>query len=108
MFQHVGSKDIEIASRTKLVRGPFQLRLDLTLLGIGADLGEARNGGTQATQTDTHLVQCFRVTRADAWLIGDDLTQTIMHDGAKSVPTRHAWVKLKLTGLLKGLLAIFD
>jgi len=53
-------------------------------------------------------VQCFRVARAHPWLIGDDLTETIMHDGTKGLATRHAWVKLNLSSLFKGLVGIFD
>ena len=86
MLQYIGSEDIEIASWTKLVRGPFQLRLDPVLLGIGETLGEAGNGGAQAAQTDTHLVQCFRVARANPGLIGYDLTETILRNGAKGLP----------------------
>jgi hypothetical protein len=94
MLEYVGGEDIEIASRSKLVGGRFQLPLDPVLPGIGGDLGESGNGGAQAAQTDTHLVQCFGVARAHPWVIGDDLTETIMHDGTKGQATRQAWVKL--------------
>ena len=40
MFQYVGSEHIKIARGAKLVRGPFQLRLDPLLLGFGEELGE--------------------------------------------------------------------
>ena len=108
MLEHVSGEDIDIANRSKLVRGRLQLRLDPVLLGIAGDLGEGGNGGAQAAQTDTHLVQCFGVARAHPWLIGDDLTETISHDGTKGIPTRHAWVKLNRASLLKGVVGIFD
>src|SRR5262249_42731835 len=108
MLEYVGGEDIEIASRSKLVRGRFQLPLDPVLLGIAGDLGEGGNGSAQAAQTNTHLVQCFGVARAHPWLIGDDLMETIMHDGTKGLPTRHAWVKLNRFRFFKGLVGIFD
>src|SRR6476646_2795646 len=108
MLEYVCGENIEIASRAKLVHGRFQLPLDLVLLGIAGELGEGDSGGAQAAQTDTHLVQCFRVARAHAWVIGDDLNKTIMHDGTKGLATRHAWVKLSLSSLFKGLVGIFD
>src|SRR5262245_19250592 len=108
MLEYVGSEDIEIAGRPKLVSGRFQLRPDPVLPGIGGDLGEGGNGGPQAAQTDTHLVQCFRVARAHPWLIGDDLTETTVHDGTKGLPAGHAWDKLNRFSLFKGLVGIFD
>ena len=108
MLQHVGSEDIEIARRTKRLRGPFQLRFDPILLGTGGDGGKASNGGSQATQTNTHLVQCFRIARANPRLVVYDLTETISHNGAEGIAARHACVKLKRASLLKGLLGILD
>src|SRR6476660_10387513 len=108
MLEYVGSEDIEIASRAKLVHGRFQLRLDPVLSGIGGDLGEGGNGGAQAAQTDTHLVYCFGVAGAHPWFIGDDLTKTIMHDGTKGLPTRHALVKLNRFGFFEGLVGILN
>src|SRR5262249_8673216 len=108
MLEYVGGENIEIASRAKLVRRCLQLRPDPVLPEIGGDLSEGRNGGAQAAQTDTHLVQCLRIARPHPWLIGDDLTETVMHDGTKGLPTGHAWVKLNRFSFFKGLVGIFD
>src|SRR5262245_8006828 len=107
MLQNVGSEHIEITRRTKRLRGPFQLRFDLILLRSGGDGGETSNGGTQATQTDTHLGQCFRVARAYPRFIRDDLLEAIARNGAESI-TAGLLVKLNRASLVKGLLGILN
>src|SRR5262245_27056015 len=108
MFKYVGSEHIKIARRAKLVRGPFQPRLDLLLLGLGEELGEAGNGGAQAAQTDAHLVQCFRVASPHPRFIGYDLPKTVSPNGSEGFPDRHLWVKLDRPSLFKGRLGIFN
>jgi len=84
-LQHVGGKDVEIARRAKLLRDPFELGLDLVQVRVGDHIGKDRDGGAQTPETDAHLVQRLGVASTHRALIGDDLPEGALGDGAEGV-----------------------
>src|SRR5262245_30379859 len=104
MSQYICSQYVEVARCAKLVCGPLQFRLYPFLLGLGEERGKADNGGAQATQTDTHLVQCFRIPGSHPLVISNNLTKAVLRNNPEGVPGRHSRVKLKRPCLLKGRL----
>ena len=99
-LQNVDFEHVEIAGRPELVRDPFQLGLDPLLLGIGDDLIEGNDGGTDAPQPDAHLMQRIGIAGAQAGLIDDDLAEAILPDGAERLPASEAAVEMEPRRLL--------
>ena len=82
-MEHVGAKDIEVTRRAKLLGDPFELALDRLQLIVVDDIGKDGDGGAQTPETDAHLMQGFGVAGAHRRLVGHDLPEAALRDGAK-------------------------
>src|SRR5262245_14158544 len=108
MLQVASSHVIEFAHCSMLTGSPLQLGVYRILPELAEERRKAANGGAQAAQTGTHLVQCFRIAGSHPGVIGYDLTKAIFRNSPKGLPGRHSGVKLKRPRLFKGRPSIFN